>query len=502
MRPSPTDRPDRPNVLLIMVDQWRGDCLGAAGHPVVQTPFLDRLAGQGARFTRAYSATPTCIPARASLMTGLRPIHHGRVGYRDGVPWDYPVTLAGEFTRQGYQTQAVGKMHFYPERTQLGFQNVILHSPTGIVRQARQRGEDPDRVDDYLPWLRSELGRDASFLDHGIDSNSWVARPWDKPERTHPTNFVAQQAAGFLRRRDPRKPFFLYASFNAPHPPYDPPAWAFEQYLHGPLPEPPVGDWAGIFDEYRKPGDPTALAGEIEPEQLRRAMAGYYGHISHVDQQLNFLLEELAQLGLRDNTIICFLADHGEMLGDHHLFRKGFGYEGSARIPMLINGPGIPAGVVDTDTVVELGDVMPTLLDLAGLPCPQQIDGLSFAAPARGEEAAFRAVLHGEHTLLGQSLQWLTDGHQKYLWFSGSGREQLFDLDRDPQELTDLAVDAGHRGRLDHWRSRLIAELAGREEGFTDGTRLISGRPINPVLSMLRDDGPDSGDHRGPLPVT
>jgi len=106
--------PDRPNIVLIMADQWRGDCLSVYGHPTVFTPYLDQLAGRGVRFTRAYSATPTCIPARAGLYTGQSPRTHGRVGYRDGVPWNYPVTLAGEFTRHGYQTEAVGKMHPRP----------------------------------------------------------------------------------------------------------------------------------------------------------------------------------------------------------------------------------------------------------------------------------------------------------------------------------------------------------------------------------------------------
>lgn len=115
----------QPNVILIMADQWRGDCLSVAGHGVVHTPFLDRLSLCGARFDKAYSATPTCTPARASLYTGLSQHTHGRVGYQDHVPWDYPTTVASEFTRHGYQTQAVGKMHVYPERSQMGFQNVI-----------------------------------------------------------------------------------------------------------------------------------------------------------------------------------------------------------------------------------------------------------------------------------------------------------------------------------------------------------------------------------------
>src|SRR5699024_5632237 len=146
------------------------------------------------------------IPARVSLMTGQRPEHHGRVGYLDHVPWDYDTTLAGEFTNAGYQTHAVGKLHAYPERSQLGFQDVELHSPLGIVRMARQRGLDPDLVDDYLPWLREQLGRNATYFEHGLDSNSYVARPWDKPEHTHPSSWVASRSADFLRRRDPRKP--------------------------------------------------------------------------------------------------------------------------------------------------------------------------------------------------------------------------------------------------------------------------------------------------------
>ena len=202
----------RPNVILICVDQWRGDALSVAGHPVVHTPYLDQLSLGGARFSRAYTACPSCIPARAALMTGLSQESHGRVGYKDGVPWDYEQTgptLAGEFTRHGYQTQAIGKMHVYPERTQIGFQNVILHD--GFLHFGRNRQRALDLTDDYLPWLRERTGlQDADYFDHGVNCNSVVARPWDKPEHLHPTNFVVTQAIDFLRRRDPRKPFFLY----------------------------------------------------------------------------------------------------------------------------------------------------------------------------------------------------------------------------------------------------------------------------------------------------
>ena len=491
----------RPNVVLICVDQWRGDCLSIAGHPVVHTPYLDQLALGGARFTRAYTATPSCVPARAALMTGLGQRSHRRVGYRDGVPWDYETTLAGEFTRHGYQTQAIGKMHVYPERSQVGFQNVILHD--GFLHFARHRQRDYGLVDDYLPWLRERLGPlgqvDADYFDHGVNCNSVVARPWDKPEHLHPTNYVVAQAIDFLRRRDPRKPFFLYLSFHRPHPPYDPPAWAFEQYAHEPMPDPPVGDWVDLYAPFANPYDPQSPVGQIDPRVLRRARAGYYGHMTHIDHQLNRFLEVLHEFGQRDHSYVCFTADHGELMGDHHLFRKSLPYEGSARIPLLLKGPadsGIERGAA-IDAVVELRDVMPTLLDCAGLPIPASVEGLSFLPLARGERPAaveaaaggaddsdqgWRRYLHGEHTTLGQAVHWVTDGREKYVWLSGSGHEQLFDLVADPQELRDLARRPEHAARVAHWRRILIAELCGRPEGFTDGTRLVPGRPVSPVL--------------------
>jgi len=480
----------RPNLVLICVEHWRGDCLSIDGHPVVHTPYLDEMASKGARFRRAYTATPSCIASRAALFTGLGQRSHGRVGYREGVPWDYPTTLAGEFTRHGYQTQAIGKMHVYPQRSQVGFQNVILHD--GPLPYARRQNPNYDMVDDYLPWLRQQLGRDADDWDHGVFCNSYVARPWDKPEHVHPTNFVVSQALDFLRRRDPRKPFLLYLSFHRPHPPYDPPAWAFEQYLYQAMPEVPVGDWVDMFADQRRPHRHDAFFAQVPPHILQRARAGYYGLQTHIDHQINRLLEALRVFDLYDNTYFCFVADHGELLGDHHMFRKYFPYEGSARVPLILRGPhdcGIRRGAV-CDPLVELRDVMPTLLDCAGLPIPEGVEGRSLLPLARGEGGQVRDILHGEHPILGQSVHWVTDGHEKYIWFSGTGQEQLFNLDDDPQELHDLALQPASADRVAYWRGALIAELAGREEGFTDGERLITGRPPVPVLAhVLRQAG-------------
>jgi len=220
--------------------------------------------------------------------------------------------------------------------------------------------------------------------------------------------------------------------------------------------------------------------------------------MTHIDHQLNRFMEILAEYNLADNTYICFTSDHGEMLGDHHMFRKAYPYEGSAHVPLILKAPkgGDIAPRTVCGPVVELRDIMPTLLECAGLPIPETVEGRSFLPFARGQSPAWRPYLHGEHTVLGQALHWLTDGHEKYVWFSGAGHEQLFDLDRDPQECRDLARDPANAARVAAWRRALIQELAGREEGFTDGERLIAGRPVRNCLAHLREQAGLSDDVR------
>ena len=466
------------NILLICVDQWRGDCLSVEDHPAVLTPYLDGWSSTGARFTRAYSAVPICIPARAALFTGLSQRTHGFVSYREGEPWDFDVTMAGELTKAGYQTQAIGKMHVYPERAKMGFEEVLLHD--GYLRKPRGENlNDLGKIDDYVPWLREHSRPEADYAEHGLNCNSYVARPWDKPEHLHPTNWAVAQGVEFLQRRDTSRPFFLYLSLHRPHPPYDPPAWAMDMYLDGDLPEPPVGDWTDLWADREVPNDPkSSYVANLDPRLQRRAQAGYYGHMTHIDTQLNRLFETLAELGLKDSTYILFTSDHGELMGDHHLFRKSLPYEGSARVPFLLTGPRVPEGEVNTTEVVELRDVMPTVLDCAGVPVPAGVEGRSVLGLLEGSDTEWRPWLQGENVTFGQSVQWLTDGREKYVWCSGTGIEQLFDLVKDPQECHDLAGDPAAAPALRRWRERLVRELDGRPEGFVKDDDLVSGRPV------------------------
>lgn len=476
-----------PNIVFVHVDQWRADCLSIDGHPVVHTPFLDKLALEGVRFSRAYASCPTCVPSRASLMTGLSPENHGRVGYRDKIPWDYDITMAGELTRRGYQTHCVGKLHAYPERNKLGFETVELHD--GYLHAVRDRTDDRELDDDYLNWLRAETGRpDADYFEHGINCNSIVARPWPMAEHLHPTNWVMTRGIDFLEHRDRSRPFFLYLSLHRPHPPYDPPAWALDQYLQADMPPVPVGDWADFYADQDNSHHPEAHRAIYRPEVLKRGRAGYYGHMTHIDHQVSRFLELLQEHRLRENTWVIFTSDHGEMMGDHHLYRKGYPYEGSARVPLIVSPPSnvkVSRGSV-CDTVVEMRDFLPSLLDMAGFEAPTEVDGRSFVPHVLGQTTEpLRPYLHGEHPLFGYSMHWLTDGREKYIWHSGRGEEQLFDLMEDPQELHDLAGSA--EDRVDVWRGRMVAELAEREEGFVSDGQLVPGRPVNPVLKHLRD---------------
>ena len=457
--------PNRPNVILLMADQWRGDCLGCLGHPDVKTPFLDSLAARGTLFTRAYSSTPTCIAARAALFTGLKPEHHGRVGYRDGIRWDYPVTLAGEFTRAGYQTECVGKMHVHPPRASMGFQHVLLHD--GYLHYYR-RADTPyiwqqHTADDYYYEMAGKGHRDPT--DTGLECNSHPVRPWIYDEESHPTNWVARNAVDFLRRRDRDKPFFLMASFVRPHPPYDAPAYYLDRYLSGPLTLPKAGAWAPPYEAETA----NSVSGISDPVLMREALAGYYACMTHIDHQISRILQAVEAEGLFENTIIAFVSDHGEMMGDHHYMRKSLPYEGSARVPFILAGPGIPKG--RNEKAVEMMDVMPTLLTAAGLSVPDCADGEDAFADTG------RELIFGEHCYGRLSNHYIVSARDKYIWFSQTGEEQYFDLSADPGELRNAAGDAAYAQRVAYLRAEMVRHLTGRAEGYTDGERLIPGKP-------------------------
>lgn len=472
-----------PNLILIMTDEMRGDCMGIAGHPDVKTPYLDSLASNGILYPNAYSSCPTCVPARAVLHTGLSQRHAGRVGYEDRVDWNYGCTMAGELSKAGYYTQCVGKMHVHPLRNYLGFHNVELHD--GYLHEYRfppiSYQENQLVADDYFHWLKQEKGVDADVTETGLDCNGWVARPWMYEEKFHPTNWVASRCLDFLRRRDPRQPFFLMASFVRPHAPFDAPQYYFDMYKDKPLRAPLTGDWDNTALREQIGRVYNATTGPVDPDLIREMQTGYYGCITHVDHQIGRIIQGLVENKLMDNTVILFTSDHGDMMGDHCYIHKARPYQGSIHIPMFLSGPEHLIGKRGrTDSsLVELRDVMPTLLDFAGAEIPSHLDGKSMRS------GTDRETLHGEHLSAWdhKTHQFIVTKTDKYIWFTETGEEQYFDLKADPEESHNAIDDKPYAQRIADLRNILVKELCGCEEGYSDGTRLIPGQKGKACLS-------------------
>ncbi len=452
---------DRPNILLLMTDQHRGDCLGIEDHPVLQTPYLDEMGGEGLHFRKAYTSCPVCIPARRTLMSGRKPANHG-VLMNYGTHMDCP-TLPGELSKAGYQTHLCGKLHLWPDRKLYGFDSADWSDGP------HKDGGD----DDYQRFLREQgLTYPAAGSAHGMNVNGYPARPFHLDERFHFTNWVTDRALNFLERRDPTAPFFLKVSYLHPHQPLTPPQCYWDRYINMDLPEPKVGDWARIYDEPQDGQWVCAWRFAANRAVQKQMQAGYYGCINHIDNQIGRILNRLPK-----DTVIIFTADHGEMLGDHQWIRKRSAFEPSARIPFLMRFPksmGIEQ-MRKIDEAVELMDVMPTLLDVAGVDIPSGVDGKSLMPLLRGEDTNWRDYVHGECADVpteNTGMQYLTDGKKKFIYHPGPGREYFFDLENDPDEMHDLSADPAYAKEIDVWRKRLIKELEGRPEGFTDGKKL------------------------------
>lgn len=484
----------QPNIVLIVCDQLRGDCLGAAGHPDVKTPYLDTLAAEGMLFENAYSACPSCIPARAGLLTGQAPSSHGRVGYQDGVDWEYDHYLAEELGCAGYQTACVGKMHVHPPRLACGFQTLKLHDGyIGHYRHADTPYWQHQAVsDDYMRDMRDRLGASFDVNGSGVENNSWITHPWIYEERYHPTNWVVDESIRFLETRDRTRPFFLTASFVRPHPPFDAPQSYFDLYDGRDLRQPASGDWDDVEATERDGMVLDSVHGCRDAELRCQAMAGYYACITHIDHQVGRLITALENDGTYGNTIVVFTSDHGEMLFDHSLFRKVLPYEGSAHIPLIVRAGKQAAAAMGagegyagrrSEQVVELMDIMPTLLEFAGAGVPDTVDGSSLACEVLGRGSLQRTYIHGEHARdREQSNHYIVTSRDKYIWFSQTGREQYFDLAADPRESHDAIDDPACAQRVAELRSVLIAELAGREEGFVKDGELVAGRRLTNLL--------------------
>lgn len=432
---------DRPNVLLLFTDQQRFDTIAAAGHSHMITPNLDRLVNEGCTCTRAYSPNPVCVPARHNLITGLTARYHGYASNFATVGDPSLPTLPRILSDNGYETRAIGKMHFRPARRHNGFDKMELMEELPGFREQ----------DEYAMYLK-EVGLGHIRNIHGIRNLLYMVPQRSLiPEEHHGSTWVGDRSVDFIRTNNGRHPFFLWSSWIAPHPPFDVPDTFADLYKGHDLPE-PHGSETPVNERIASLQYCADLPAGKEKEHLRRMREVYYAQISLVDKNVGKILDALEEIGQLDNTLIIFTSDHGEMLGDHGAFQKQCPYDGASRIPFLVRWPDkIAPGTVRQD-FVDLNDILPTVLDVCGVDYPGQLS-LPGGSLFRGDKD--RSVQYIESAHRERRFITVLDERYKYSYFYAGGEDELYDLQDDPQETTNLLVSRADDTEVGKVRDRL-----------------------------------------------
>jgi len=463
---------DRPNIVLIMTDQQRADVCGREGFGLDTTPFLDALAGRGTWFHRAYTVNPTCLPARVSMLTGRFPSATGvRCNQNDPRP-RCERDLVAVLADSGYRVAMCGKNHSHVTDERWDYVSHYGHS-AGKGREGRSAEEEA--FDEYLAGLH-----------HRAD---YAAAPF--PVACQGPYRAVRDAAAWIESLGAEQPFFLWLSFAEPHNPYQVPEPYFSMFPPESLPPTRSSndDWERRGFKWRFTKELGRRGFADYDRQVPRARANYFGMLRLIDDQVRRFVEHLEARGLADRTILLFVADHGDFVGEYGLVRKGPEMpEVLMRIPMLWAGPGIVAGERPHEAFVSLVDVMPTLCEAIGVATPRGVQGRSLWPLLTGGDwpAGEFASVYAEqgmgalHYVEGDTLVDPTDdglhpaisfdclnsrsqsGTMRMLrkgdWklaFDMQGRGQLYNLGEDPVELNDLY------GRADvaAVQAELVAEL-------------------------------------------
>ena len=480
-----------PNILLVCADHLRNDALGCNGNPFVHTPNIDRFAASGVSFRNSFTPNPICVPARASVTTGNYPHRAtGETSNSGRIRDDQPI-LAHHFNEAGYATYAVGKLHYAPysapgePRLVHGFQSVDMTEEGRVVSGL---APDPPRgLEEYYDYL-CDVGWPGYTRAHGTGNNDVHPAPSPLPAEHFVDQWVASTAIKRLdehRSRRGHEPWLMWMSFPKPHPPYDPP----EPYHR-------------LYDPRRIPapiGSPELLADRspnlrqmrvrynwplMSPQAIQVARAHYFGLVTFQDYCFGQMLDHLDASGERDNTIIVYLADHGDLLGDFGCFFKSNMLNGSVRVPQIWSGPGVEQSS-GSDALVGLQDIFPTVASMAGAPLGEPVHGCNLAEILAGRsggarDAHVRDVYVTENGGSGSRQLMACDGDWKYVYAEAGGVEELYHLAEDPHELVNV-VAAAHDAERHRLRAYLVEWC--RETDFLtmlDGDDLAEAPSIEP----------------------
>jgi choline-sulfatase len=433
------------NLLFILSDEHQRDITGCYGNRVVRTPNIDRLAVEGTRFTSAYTPCPICVPARAALATG-RWVH--QTGH-----WDNAFPYHGEIPSwhhrlrdAGHRVSLIGKLHFRSTDDDNGFTEEILPMHVlGGIGDLLGMIRNPPAPRGGMPALAEEAGAGSSTYND-----------YDRDIATAACDWLAERA-----RETPDKPWALFVSFVRPHFPLIAPEEFFALYPSESMP------WPRLYERGAKPDHPAVQAlrecmnyGDYFEDEasIRRAVAAYYALVSYLDHNIGRVLDALRRSGLADTTRVIYTSDHGDNVGARGLWGKSVMYEESAAVPFIAAGPGVPAGGV-VDTPVSLVDIYRSALDCVGVEAPPEDEALPSRSiwPIIAGEAPDRTVLseyHAAASITGTFM--IRNGRWKYTYYVGH-RPELFDLEADPGETTDLAADADYVSVLAECERKLRA---------------------------------------------
>ncbi len=503
------------NVLFITADQWRGDTLGCAGHPLVQTPHLDQLAQEGVSFRNHWTQTAPCSPARASLYTSLYQMNH-RVA-NNGTPLDRRLTnLALEARRQGYDPTLFGYTDMSADPRDHDRNDPKLKTYEGVLPGMTVGVSLTESEKPWLAWLKTlgYEGLDADSVYRPLQSaapGEAVMGPPARYAKEHSnTAFLCGELLKWLSVRED-EPWFAHLSLLRPHPPWIAPEPYHTLYDPETVPTPARGASAQEESEqhlllktlheivpmsafHRDGQGPVAEADEA---QVRQARAAYYGLITEVDAHLGRIFAYLKASGQWENTLVVFTTDHGEMLGDHYLFGKHGYFDGAYHIPLIIHDPERPEqfGTV-VEAFTETIDTTPTILEWIGATPPQQMDGLSLMPFLKGQtperwrdavhfEFDFREIsslqpmIQERFGLLPDqcSLCVIRDEHFKYVHFTALP-PLLFDLKADPQELTNLAEHPEHQATVLKYAQKMLSWTFNHRDRTLVNISYESGTPL------------------------
>lgn len=504
---------NRPNVLIFCVDEMRADHLGCAGNPVVQTPHLDKLASLGTLFRRSYCNNPICMPARASMFTGLLPRDHGvRVNgqaLRDDLP-----TLPAVLANAGYKTHAAGKLHLTPWVPAVGggtdgprqvvpsdperFPECLAAWRDGHLRSFPLPYYGFQSVDfvgghvsyaygDYISWL-VDRGGDPALLtpEYALQPPSGAPQTYQcaMPEALHYNRYISDSTIASIEESvRTGSPFFTWCSYPDPHVPIAPPRPYCDLYAPGAVDLPARCDgeinnlppyYAQVLNGSLRPNGSDNTG--ITDDHWREMIAMTYGMVTHVDTEIGRVLSVLDQHNLWQNTLVIFLGDHGDMLGDHGLIWKGpYTFRGCINIPTIIAAPGMPEEQV-SDALIAQIDLMPSVLEYCGVPMPgdeweaiqtpfergsatslRPYPGYSWLPVVRGIRSHIRdhVVIENDDPTTGYRVRCLVTDRYRLTVYPGTQHGELFDLHEDSWELNNL----WYKDAFNQLRAELIMAL-------------------------------------------